>query len=150
MEALLFAAARADHVDQLIRPALNEGRVVLCDRFIDSSRAYQGVTGNLDGIYMAAVERIAIDGAMPDMTIILDIPAEKGLSRAGKRRGGETADRFEKEDIAMHEARRQAFLAIAEAEPERCKVIDADRPQDLIASDIAKEVDTILTEKGLL
>lgn len=150
MEALLFAAARADHVDQLIRPALNEGRVVLCDRFIDSSRAYQGVTGNLDGIYMAAVERVAIDGAVPDMTIILDIPAEKGLSRAGKRRGSETADRFEKEDIAVHEARRQAFLAIAEAEPERCKVIDADRPQDLIASDIAKEVDTILTERGLL
>ena len=84
------------------------------------------------------------------MTIILDIPAEKGLSRAGKRRGSETADRFEKEDIAVHEARRQAFLAIAEAEPERCKVIDADRPQDLIASDIAKEVDTILTERGLL
>jgi len=150
MEALLFAAARADHVDQLIRPALNDGRVVLCDRFIDSSRAYQGVTGNLDGTYMAAVERIAIDGVMPDMTIILDIPAEKGLLRAGKRRGSETADRFEKEDIAVHEARRQAFLAIARAEPARCKIIDADRSQDAIASDIAKEVDSVLTERGLL
>ncbi|MBQ0708431.1 MULTISPECIES: dTMP kinase [unclassified Ochrobactrum] len=150
MEALLFAAARADHVDQLVRPALNEGRVVLCDRFIDSSRAYQGVTGNLDGTYMAAVERIAIDGVMPDMTIILDIPAEKGLLRAGKRRGSETADRFEKEDIAVHEARRQAFLAIARAEPSRCKIFDADRSQDAIASDIAKEVDSVLTERGLL
>lgn len=150
MEALLFAAARADHVDQLIRPSLNEGRVVLCDRFIDSSRAYQGVTGNLDNTYMAAVERIAIDGTMPDITIILDISAEKGLFRAGKRRGSENADRFEKEDIAVHEARRQAFLAIAEAEPDRCKIIDADRPQDAIADDIAKEVDNVLRERGLL
>ena len=150
MEALLFAAARADHVDQLIRPALHEGRMVLCDRFIDSSRAYQGVTGNLDATYMAAVERIAIDGTMPDMTIILDISAEKGLSRAGKRRGSETADRFEKEDIAVHEARRQAFLAIAKAEPERCKVINADRAQEEIASDIAREVDHMLTKRGLL
>lgn len=150
MEALLFAAARADHVDELIRPALNEGRVVLCDRFIDSSRAYQGVTGNLDSTYMAAVERIAIDGAMPDMTIILDIPAKKGLLRAGKRRGEETADRFEKEDIAVHEARRQAFLAIAEAEPERCTVIDADRSQDEIAADIADTVDFVLSKRGLL
>ncbi len=122
--------------------------MVLCDRFIDSSRAYQGVTGNLDSTYMSAVERIAIDGIMPDMTIILDIPAEKGLSRAGKRRGSETADRFEKEDIAVHEARRQAFLAIAEAEPRRCKVIDADRPQDAIAGEIAREIDSVLKERG--
>jgi len=150
MEALLFAAARADHVDQLIRPALSEGRVVLCDRFIDSSRAYQGVTGNLDATYMAAIERIAIDGAMPDLTIILDISAKKGLSRAGKRRGTDAADRFEKEAIAVHEARRQAFLAIAKAEPERCKVVDADRPQDEISADIIELADEILKKKGLL
>jgi len=150
MEALLFAAARADHVDQLIRPALAESRIVLCDRFIDSSRAYQGVTGNLDAIYMAAIERIAIDGAMPDLTIILDIPAEKGLSRANKRRGSDVADRFEKEAIAVHEARRQAFLAIAEAEPDRCKVIDADRDQDAISADIIAVTDEILKKRGLL
>lgn len=150
MEALLFAAARADHVDQLIRPALNEGRIVLCDRFIDSSRAYQGVTGNLDPTYMGAIERVAIDGAMPDLTFILDIAAEKGLSRAGKRRGNDAADRFEKEDVAVHEARRQAFLAIAEHEPERCKVIDADRPQEEIAHDMADAADTLLRERGLL
>lgn len=150
MEALLFAAARADHVDQLIRPALAEGRIVLCDRFIDSSRAYQGVTGNLDATYMAAIERIAIDGAMPDLTLVLDICAERGLSRAGKRRGSDTADRFEKEDIAVHEARRQAFLEIARQEPARCKVIDADRSQEKIADEIRSVVDTILAEKGLL
>jgi len=150
MEALLFAAARADHVDQLIRPALAENRIVLCDRFIDSSRAYQGVTGNLDATYMAAIERIAIDGAMPDLTIILDIPAEKGLSRANKRRGTDVADRFEKEAIAVHEARRQAFLAIAKAEPERCKVINADRDLDAISADIIAVTDEVLKKRGLL
>lgn len=150
MEALLFAAARADHVDQLIRPALANNRIVLCDRFIDSSRAYQGVTGNLDATYMAAIERIAIDGAMPDLTIILDIPAEKGLSRANKRRGSDVADRFEKEAIAVHEARRQAFLAIAKAEPDRCKVINADRDLDAISADIIAVTDEILKKRGLL
>ena len=150
MEALLFAAARADHVDQLIRPALAENRIVLCDRFIDSSRAYQGVTGNLDATYMAAIERIAIDGAIPDLTIILDIPAEKGLSRANKRRGTEVADRFEKEAIAVHEARRQAFLAIAKAEPDRCKVINADRALETISADVVAVTDEILKKRGLL
>lgn len=150
MEALLFAAARADHVDQLIRPALAENRIVLCDRFIDSSRAYQGVTGNLDATYMAAIERIAIDGAMPDLTIILDIPAQKGLSRANKRRGTDVADRFEKEAIAVHEARRQAFLAIAKAEPERCKVVNAERERDAISADIIQITDEILKKRGLL
>lgn len=150
MEALLFAAARADHVDQLIRPALTDNRIVLCDRFIDSTRAYQGVTGNLGTNYMAAIERIAIDGAMPDLTIILDIPAKQGLSRANKRRGSDVADRFEKEAIAVHEARRQAFLAIAKAEPERCKVINADRAQEVISADIITVTDEILKKRGLL
>lgn len=150
MEALLFAAARADHVDQLIRPALEEGRIVLCDRYIDSSRTYQGVTGNLAREFMAAVERIAIDGVKPDMTIILDLPAETGMARAGKRRGHGNADRFEKEDIAVHEARRAAFLAIAAEEPERCKVVDADRPIDDIAAEIAELTDRLLRDRGLL
>lgn len=150
MEALLFAAARADHVDQLILPALSENRIVLCDRFIDSSRVYQGVTGNLDATYMKAIERIAIDGAMPNLTIILDIPAEKGLFRAVKRRGADVADRFEKEAIAVHEARRQAFLAIAKAEPERCRIVNADRSQEEISADIICITDLILKKRGLL
>ncbi len=150
MEALLFAAARADHVDQSIRPALKEGRIVLCARFIDSSRVYQGATGQLDATYMGAIERIAVDGIMPDLTFILDIPAAKGLARAGARRGSDAAaDRFEKEDTAVNEARRQAFLAIAKAEPDRCKVIDADRPQDEIAAGIAALADAPLRERGL-
>lgn len=144
MEALLFAAARSDHVDQKIRPAIEAGQIVLCDRFIDSSRVYQGISGNLDPQFMQSVERIAIDGTMPDLTFILDIPADKGLARAGLRRGTETADRFEKETIATHEARRQAFLAIAASEPQRCKIIDADRTVDEISAEIAALADAAL------
>ncbi|WP_439272281.1 dTMP kinase [Pseudochrobactrum sp. HB0163] len=144
MEALLFAAARSDHIDQKIRPALDAGQIVLCDRFIDSSRVYQGISGNLDQQFMQSVERITVAGTLPDLTFILDIPAEKGLARAGLRRGDEAADRFEKETIATHEARRQAFLAIARAEPQRCKVIDADRPVEMISAEIAALTDALL------
>src|SRR5262245_14429022 len=94
MEALLFAAARNDHVEQVMRPALRSGRMVLCDRYIDSSRVYQGVTGNLDADLMQAIEKVAINGLVPDMTIILDLPAEVGLQRANARRGADAADRF--------------------------------------------------------
>ncbi|WP_376709940.1 dTMP kinase [Pseudochrobactrum lubricantis] len=145
MEALLFAAARSDHIDQKIRPAIEAGQIVLCDRFIDSSRVYQGISGNLDPQFMRSVERIAIDGTMPDLTFILDIPADKGLARAGLRRGNEVADRFEKETIATHEARRQAFLAIAAEEPQRCKVIDADRSVHEISAEIATLTDAVLS-----
>ena len=125
MEALLFAAARSDHVEQVIRPAVERGAIVLCDRFLDSSRVYQGVTGDLDPDFMAAVERVAINGMMPDMTLILDLDPAEGLKRATARRGEGVADRFEKETLAVHERRREAFLAIAAREPERCVVIDA-------------------------
>ncbi|UCA46915.1 dTMP kinase [Pseudochrobactrum sp. XF203] len=145
MEALLFAAARSDHIDQKIRPAIEAGQIVLCDRFIDSSRVYQGISGNLDPQFMRSVERIAIDGTMPDLTFILDIPADKGLARAGLRRGNEVADRFEKETIATHEARRQAFLAIAAEEPQRCKVIDADRSVHEISAEVAALADAVLS-----
>lgn len=145
MEALLFAAARSDHIDQKIRPAIEAGQIVLCDRFIDSSRVYQGISGNLDPQFMRSVERIAIDGTMPDLTFILDIPADQGLARAGLRRGNEVADRFEKETIATHEARRQAFLAIAAEEPQRCKVIDADRSVHEISAEIAALTDAVLS-----
>lgn len=144
MEALLFAAARSDHIDQKIRPAIEAGQIVLCDRFIDSSRVYQGISGNLDPQFMQSVERIAIDGTMPDLTFILDIPADKGLARAGLRRGAEVADRFEKETIATHDARRQAFLAIAAREPQRCKVINADRTVAEISAEIAALTDAAL------
>jgi dTMP kinase len=149
MEALLFAAARNDHVEQVMRQALKAGRMVLCDRYIDSSRVYQGVTGDLDPDLMRAIERAAINGLMPDMTIILDLPAEVGLQRAHARRGAGAADRFEKETIDLHRKRRDAYLAIATAEPERCKVIAANRPADEIAADITALVDLLKTSRGL-
>jgi dTMP kinase len=131
MEALLFAAARSDHVEQVIRPAVERGAIVLCDRFLDSSRVYQGVTGGLDPAFMASVERVAINGMMPDMTLILDIDPAEGLKRATARRGsGDQPDRFEKEALAVHQRRREAFLAIAEAEPGRCVVVDAARDSE--------------------
>ena len=148
MEAILFAAARNDHVEEVIRPALKRGAAVLCDRFIDSSRVYQGVTGNLEPAFMAALEQAAIDGMMPDLTILLDLPAEIGLARAGRRRGALDAtaqpDRFEREQVETHEKRREAYLDIAENEPDRCRVINADRPEQEIAADIAAIADGLL------
>ncbi|MBB3234753.1 dTMP kinase [Phyllobacterium endophyticum] len=149
MEALLFAAARNDHVEQVIRQALKAGQMVLCDRYIDSSRVYQGVTGDLDPALMRAIEQAAINGLMPDMTIILDLPAEIGLQRANARRGEVAADRFERETIDLQRKRRDAYLAIASAEPERCKVVDADRPPDEIALDIAALSDQLKASRGM-
>ncbi|QND52897.1 dTMP kinase [Phyllobacterium sp. 628] len=149
MEALLFGAARNDHVEQVMRQAVNTGTMVLCDRYIDSSRVYQGVTGDLDPGLMRAIERAAINGLMPDMTIILDLPAETGLQRANARRGAETADRFEKETIETHRKRRDAYLAIAAAEPRRCKVVSADRSVEDIAADIANLVDQLKASRAI-
>ena len=136
MEAILFAAARNDHVEEVIRPALETGAVVLCDRFVDSSRVYQGVTGNLEPGFIEALQRIATNGVMPHLTVILDLPAEAGLARARRRGGDEAPDRFEKEEIETHEKRRQAYLDIAVSEPERCRIVDAGRSEDAIAEEI--------------
>ncbi|WFS02432.1 dTMP kinase [Rhizobium tumorigenes] len=127
MEAILFAAARNDHVEEVIRPALAQGKIVLCDRFMDSSRVYQGVTGNLEPDFIEALQRIAVDGVVPDCTLILDLPASVGLERAHRRGAATTSepDRFEKEEMETHEKRREAFLDIAAGDPQRCHVIDA-------------------------
>ena len=146
MEAILFAAARNDHVEQIIRPAVQSGKIVLCDRFMDSSRVYQGVTGNLDPAYMANLERIAINGMIPDLTIILDLDPQIGLHRAASR--GVAADRYEKEDIALHQRRRAAFLAIAKDEPERCIVVDASKPEAEIAREILAKTLSKLKVRG--
>ena len=140
MEALLFAAARSDHVEQVIRPAVQSGRIVLCDRFLDSSRVYQGGAGNLDPAYMQEMERVAINGMMPDMTLIFDIDPIEGLKRASSRRGASQADRFEKEDIDIHQRRRRAFLDIAEQEPDRCIVIDASGNVDAVENRVTAAV----------
>lgn len=146
LEAILFAAARMDHVDQVIRPAVERGAVVLCDRFVDSSRVYQGITGELDPAFMAALERVTVNGMMPDLTIILDIDPEEGLRRATERRGEENADRFEKETLQIHRRRRRAFLDIAKEETRRCVVVDATLRPEKVAAAVARAVDKVLPE----
>ena len=140
-EALLFSAARIDHIDQFIRPKLEQGNWVLCDRFADSTRAYQGVLGNFDARLIQSLEKVTLAGLYPDLTFILDLPAETGLERAHKRRGaGAHADRFEAESLDFHRALRLAFLDIASSEPNRCRVIDAGRDISTIADEILYHV----------
>jgi dTMP kinase len=137
-EALLFSAARLDHLESKIRPALDKGAFVLSDRFADSTRAYQGLDGGLEPAVIASLERIVVGATKPDFTFILDLPAEMGLARALARREAraEAADRFEAEEIAFHERLRQAFLAIGRQEPERCLVIDATRDAEQVEDQI--------------
>jgi dTMP kinase len=143
-ETLLFAAARADHVGATIAPALAEGKWVVCDRFIDSTRVYQGALGAVDPKLIRRLERVTVGETMPDLTFILDLPPETGLARAAQRRGRAQADRFETEGIEFHARLRDAFRDIAAAEPRRCVLIDADRTADQIADDIWSIVNTRL------
>jgi dTMP kinase len=140
-EAVLFAAARADHVDKLIRPALKRGEWVLCDRFTDSTRAYQGAAG-VDTALIDALERIAVWPTEPELTIILDVPVEIGLVRAHTRANdqNDAPDRFEQDSVAEQQQRRDIFLKIAKDEPERCVVIDASRPENEVSEAIWKAV----------
>lgn len=148
MEVVLFAAARLDHVQQVIRPALEQGAVVLCDRFYDSTRAYQGTSRGVNKTLLSALERAAVGDTVPDLTIILDIDAKVGLQRASDRRGEGGADRFEKEALAIHQRRRDAFLAIAKAEPDRCVIINAERSVDAVAVSVRKAVDAAMKKKA--
>lgn len=131
LEAMLFAASRADHVDQVIRPALDAGKIVISDRFFDSTRVYQGTAEGMDNTLLQRLERVACGDTWPDLTIILDIDPREGMKRAAARRSeSELPDRFEKESIRLQAKRRKAYLDIASAEPERCAVVDASgRPQ---------------------
>jgi dTMP kinase len=136
-QLFLFSAARRDHVTALIAPALECGEWVLCDRFADSSRAYQGAAGAVPSALIDQCQAAAVGGTQPDLTIILDIDPEKGLARAARRRAGHgDADAFEASDLAFHGKVRAGFLAIAGAEPARCAVVDADRAQEAIHVDI--------------
>jgi dTMP kinase len=136
-EAIMFSAARIDHLDVTILPALAAGTWVVCDRFMDSTRVYQGHLGDLDPGFIAALERVTLGVTRPDLTLILDLPADVGLARARKRRAADAApDRFEAEDIGFHRELRDAFLAIAAAEPGRCVVVDAARPVAVVADAI--------------
>jgi dTMP kinase len=139
-EALLFAVARQDHVETLIGAALAQGSWVVSDRFLDSTRAYQGVTGGVPEPVINALERLTLKGLLPSLTIVLDIPPEQGLARAVQRIGGGVPDRFEGQQLVQHERVRKAFLDIAEQEPSRCVVIDARKPEALVAEDVWEAV----------
>ncbi|MBL8587957.1 MAG: dTMP kinase [Methylobacteriaceae bacterium] len=143
-EAMLFAAARIDHLDVTIRPALARGAWVVCDRFMDSTRVYQGALGAVDSAVIDALERVAVAETRPDLTLILDLPAETGCARAAARRGAATPDRFEGEDIEAHRTLRAGFLAVAEADPTRCVVIDAAQPPDDVADAVWAAVEARL------
>jgi dTMP kinase len=139
-EAVLFAAARLDHVNQLIAPNLDAGRWVISDRFSDSTRAYQGLTGGVDVRLIDALEVLALNSRKPDLTIVLDMDPEAAFRRVLERETeavlAETGDRFEKEDLEWHKRLRDAFLAIARNNAERCVIIPASQTEDALAEEI--------------
>jgi dTMP kinase len=135
-ETLLFAAARDDHVRTVIEPALTQGTWVLCDRFSDSTRAYQGRLGNVPSGLLNAMQRVTIGDLKPDLTIILDVPVEIGLKRAAARRGDGAPDRFEAEDVKFHQDLRDAYRQIAAEDPARCVLIDASASPDAVAAQV--------------
>jgi dTMP kinase len=145
-EALVFALARADHLSVTIRPALKAGTWVICDRFMDSTRAYQGTAG-ADAALLDLLDEIVVEPDRPDLTLILDVPADAGLKRTEGRAHG--PDRFERDAIGMHEARRRTFLDIAARDPKRCVVIDTTPEKAVVAKTIRKAVtERLLTRAG--
>jgi dTMP kinase len=139
-EAILFAAARDDHIRSTIEPALASGRWVISDRFVDSSRVYQGTLGHVDEKLLRALERVTVGDLKADLTFVLDVPADVSIARARKRRGEGPADRFEAESREFHEQLREAFRLIALTEPQRCVLIDATEPRGAVADRIWKVV----------
>lgn len=143
-ESILFFAARDDHLEKTIRPALDAGQWVVCDRFADSTRAYQGAAGGVGPIVLSSLERIVVASSRPDLTFMLDLPAKEGLDRAISRNDDSseaaTPDRFEAMDLGFHETLRRGFLDIAREEPDRCIVIDAKQPVSAVAEDVWEAV----------
>lgn len=137
-QVLLLNAARHNHVRKVIAPALRDGGVVICDRFVDSTRAYQGAAGGIDARTITDLHQLVLGPMMPDLTLILDAPVDTGLRRAAER--ATATDRFEMADRSFHENLRQGFLAIAAADPERCHVLSADGPVSEIAAAILARV----------
>lgn len=133
-EWLLFEADRRQHVVEVLQPALEKGRFVLCDRFSDATEAYQLVGRRLDARLVRRVDALARDGLVPDLTLLYDLDPGAGLSRA-KRRGGRGVGRFERTELEFHEEVRQAYLAIARREPDRVRVLDASRPVEKLFRD---------------
>lgn len=137
-ETLLMYAARRDHIERVIRPALARGAWVVCDRFADSTTAYQGAAGGTDPGLIAAMEHFVLEEVRPDLTLIFDLDPELGLARAVDRAGAEM--RFESKGAAFHARLRSAFLEIAAREPERCAVIDANGSIDQVETSVWETV----------
>jgi dTMP kinase len=135
-EALLNYAQRIEHVNRFVRPALAAGEWVLCDRFADSTMAYQGYGHALGPAFVRALHRATLGAFKPDLTLVLDIPVDEGLARAGARAGAET--RFERLPRDFHDRVRRGFRAIARGEPKRCVLIDARGPADVVEARVAK------------
>ena len=138
-ETLLMYAARSDHLERTVRPALEAGRWVVCDRFADSSRAYQGVGGGTPATFIETLDAAVVGETQPDLTLIFDLPVEVGLERAFGRGLFET--RFESKGLEFHERLRRGFLDIAAAHHDRCVVIDADGDQDTVEARVRAAVE---------
>ena len=147
-ELLVMFAARAVHLDNLIRPALDAGRWVLCDRFTDATFAYQGAGRGVGEEFIASLETLVQGELRPDLTLLLDLPVEVGLRRAAKRRGREAPDRFELEGSEFFQRVRARFLALAAEHPQRIRVIDADRPLEEVTADLIAQVDRLLADNS--
>ena len=133
-EFLLFAAARAEHLTVTIKPALARGAFVICDRFIHSTRVYQGALGSIDDGFVAAMEQATVAPYFPTLTLMLDLPAVVGVARAVARGA---LNRFDQHNITWHRGLRQAFLdEAANGEPKQCRVIDANRSEPVVAADV--------------
>ncbi|MDU0347468.1 dTMP kinase [Actinomyces sp. MRS3W] len=144
-EALLYAADRAHHVTTVVRPALAAGAIVISDRYLDSSVAYQGAARELGPQEVRELSLWATGGLLPDLTILLDADADLARSRAGARG---SRDRLEREPDAFHVALREEFRALAGAEPERIKVVDADQPVADVAAEVTGLVERLIAERG--
>jgi len=143
-EALLFAASRAEHVQRVIRPALSRGAWVLCDRYTDATWAYQGGGHGVDAMLIAALEKGVHDDCRPDCTILFDVPPAVSRGRLARAEShGRTLDKFEREDLGFTERVRAAYLARADAEPGRFRIVDSSRPQDEVRDDLRRIVDTL-------
>jgi dTMP kinase len=149
-ELLLFAAARADHVRTVIRPALEAGRTVVCDRFADSTVAYQGYGRGLPLEEIATLNRIATQGLTPDLTLLLDVPPEAGVARAEATHaaGDKARDALGEESLEFHKRVREGFLAIARAEPKRVVVIDATRSPEEVAAAVWEAVEKVRARRA--
>ena len=141
-ELLLYEASRCQHVEAVIKPALESGKLVICDRFFDASTAYQGYARGLGIKMVGELNLVATGGRKPDLTIVLDLPVEIGLKRLGKK-----LDRIEREAVAFHERVRQGYLRIAEDEPARVKVVNAAGTVDDTFSDVRNLVDRLISPR---